>query len=254
MLTVLVITFIVAKYLNNSGGVFLIPDIKKRIKTTIQDPERAAAMLGAVSSAQLAGKRLDRRLTAYRKLLALLIEDRYAPRQELEAIFRALIHAQHQFQRELIEGRLVFVNYMTREEFSIFTDPSSRKTSNNQRASEKRLEKIRIETNMRLKGINTMALAIIDAPERRAKLASAVEDYRVKMDNLLGGLTEWNFRDNSVLKNFDASEAQLWEIFEKLNSLREACYAAFIELYFQLASLSSDDEWNTATKAMKSLI
>ena len=98
MLTVLVITFIVAKYLNNSGGVFLIPDIKKRIKTTIQDPERAAAMLGAVSSAQLAGKRLDRRLTAYRKLLALLIEDRYAPRQELEAIFRALIHAQHQFQ------------------------------------------------------------------------------------------------------------------------------------------------------------
>ena len=48
MLTVLVITFIVAKYLNNSGGVFLIPDIKKRIKTTIQDPERAAAMLGAV--------------------------------------------------------------------------------------------------------------------------------------------------------------------------------------------------------------
>ena len=129
MLTVLVITFIVAKYLNNSGGVFLIPDIKKRIKTTIQDPERAAAMLGAVSSAQLAGKRLDRRLTAYRKLLALLIEDRYAPRQELEAIFRALIHAQHQFQRELIEGRLVFVNYMTREEFSIFTDPSSRKTA-----------------------------------------------------------------------------------------------------------------------------
>jgi len=254
MLTVLVITFIVAKYLNNSGGVFLIPDIKKRIKTTIQDPERAAAMLGAVSSAQLAGKRLDRRLTAYRKLLALLIEDRYAPRQELEAIFRALIHAQHQFQRELIEGRLVFVNYMTREEFSIFTDPSSRKTSNNQRASEKRLEKIRIETNMRLKGINTMALAIIDAPERRAKVASAVEDYRVKMDNLLGGLTEWNFRDNSVLKNFNASEAQLWEIFEKLNSLREACYAAFIELYFQLASLSSDDEWNTATKAMKSLI
>jgi hypothetical protein len=211
-------------------------------------------MLGAVSSAQLAGKRLDRRLTAYRKLLALLIEDRYAPRQELEAIFRALIHAQHQFQRELIEGRLVFVNYMTREEFSIFTDPSSRKTSNNQRASEKRLEKIRIETNMRLKGINTMALAIIDAPERRAKVASAVEDYRVKMDNLLGGLTEWNFRDNSVLKNFNASEAQLWEIFEKLNSLREACYAAFIELYFQLASLSSDDEWNTATKAMKSLI
>ena len=173
MLTVLVITFIVAKYLNNSGGVFLIPDIKKRIKTTIQDPERAAAMLGAVSSAQLAGKRL---------------------------------------------------------------------------------EKIRIETNMRLKGINTMALAIIDAPERRAKVASAVEDYRVKMDNLLGGLTEWNFRDNSVLKNFNASEAQLWEIFEKLNSLREACFAAFIELYFQLASLSSDDEWNTATKAMKSLI
>jgi len=168
MLTVLVITFIVAKYLNNSGGVFLIPDIKKRIKTTIQDPERAAAMLGAVSSAQLAGKRL---------------------------------------------------------------------------------EKIRIETNMRLKGINTMALAIIDAPERRAKVASAVEDYRVKMDNLLGGLTEWNFRDNSVLKNFNASEAQLWEIFEKLNSLREACFAAFIELYFQLASLSSDDEWNTATKA-----
>jgi hypothetical protein len=116
------------------------------------------------------------------------------------------------------------------------------------------LEKIRIETNIRLKGINTMALAIIDAPERRAKVASAVEDYRVKMDNLLGGLTEWNFRDNSVLKNFNASEAQLWEIFEKLNSLREACYAAFIELYFQLASLSSDDEWNTATKAMKSLI
>jgi hypothetical protein len=254
MLTVLVITFIVAKYLNNSRGVFLIPDIKKRIKTTIQDPESAAAMLGAVSSAQLAGKRLDRRLTAYRKLLALLIEDRYAPRQELEAIFRALMHAQHQFQRELIEGRLVFANYMTREEFSIFTDPSSRKTSNNQRASEKRLEKIRIETNMRLKGINTMALAIIDAPERRAKVASAVEDYRVKMDNLLGGLTEWNFRDNSVLKNFDASKAQLWEIFEKLNSLREACFAAFIELYFQLASLSSDDEWNTATKAMKSLI
>jgi len=254
MLTVLVITFIVAKYLNNSGGVFLIPDIEKKIKATIQDPESAAVLLGAVTSAKLAGQRLARRLNAYRKLLALLIEDRYAPRQELEAIFEAIMHAQHQFQGELIEGRLAFVKNITREEFVTFTDPDSRKTSKNQRASGKRWEKIRFDTNNRLEGIKTRVLAVIDAPERSAEAVSAVENYRERMDTLLGELTEWNFRDNSVLKDFGASEAQLWEITEKLNSLREACYAAFIELYFQLASLSSDDEWNATLKTMKSLM
>lgn len=254
MLTVLVITFIVAKYLNNSGGVFLIPDIEKKIKTTIQTPESADILLGAVTSAKLAGQRLARRLTAYRKLLALLIEDRYAPRQELEAIFEAIMHAQHQFQGELIKGRLTFVKNLAREEFVTFTDPDSRKTSKNQRESEARLEKIRFETNTRLEGIKTRVLTVIDAPERSAKAVFAVENYRERMDTLLGELTEWNFRDNSVLQDFGASEAQLWKIFEKLNSLREACYAAFIELYFQLASLSSDDEWKTALKTMKSLI
>ena len=80
---------------------------------------------------------------------------------------------------------------------------------------------------------------------------SAVQDYQKSLEDFLQEYGTWNYRDNEVVREYQATEAQLQAMLDKINVNRFNIYTAFTELYMRLSEACTDDEWKAAAKALR---
>ena len=248
------ITILVSLLVGGAGGMFLIPDIEKRIKKLIGDRHRSATMLTVLKNAKLAGKRFQKKQQAYGKLLTLLMAERDTSRQELEGLFEAALQGIRNYQSTLIESRIAILEQLTPEEFSLITDPDIKATVKREQEVATQQKKTLARLDTAIEGIASFVRSGVASPSRRDKALAALSDYRLANYTLAGKLTDWNYRDSAILQDYTASKTQYRDVAEDVNSIRCQIYQSFVELYLQLASASTDGEWKAASKALNKLV
>jgi len=249
MITMLVIGALVG--LLRGGGYFLIPNIKDRVKEIVSDPKRLAKLTEAIESAEQAGKALDTKYKGYGKQLNELTKQRGTPEAAFMAVYSDALEAYQEAQRIFIQGRIVFIETLTLEEFTILTEPDAKKTAKREEQVQGAIEKTRENLPKSLDSISELAVEIISDPERQQSVLSAVQDFQKNLEDFLQEYSTWNYRNNEVLKDYHATEAQVQELVDKLNVYRLNVYTAFSELYIRLSEACTDKEWKKAAKALK---
>jgi len=249
MITISIIMFIVT---NVRGSLhFMIPDVKKRIKDLVSEPERLAAIQEAVETYEQAGDQLDKKQKAYNKLLETMIAKRGTSKAELTALFTGVLEALKTAQRFFIWGNNFLVANLTPEEFSALHSPDAEKTAQQDDNRKDAVEKARKKSVESLDKIRTLAAEIISDPGRQQTVFSAVQDYQDSLDHYFQEYNQWSMRDNQVFSDYHSSEAQMQELIDELNDSRVNMYVAFIELYLRLSDSCSEDEWKGAFKALE---
>ncbi len=249
MITMLVIGALMATM---GGGVyFLIPNIKDRVKGLISDPIRLAKLNGAILTAEEASKALDKKYNEYGKQLNELTKQRGTPEAAFMALYADALEASKEVQEIFIEGRIVFIKILTPKEFSILTAPDAKETAKREEQVQDAIEKATVKVPKNLDKISELAVEIISDPEKQQSALAAVQNYQKSFEDILQEYGKWNYRNNEVLRDYQATEAQLQELVDKLNEKRLNLYTTFTELYIRLSDACTDEEWKAAAKALK---
>ena len=249
MITAAVIMFIV-KALKGSAH-FMIPDVKKRIKILVRDPDRLAAILEAVETYEQAGEQLDKKQDGYNKLLEIMMETRGTSKAELTALFTAVLEALKAAQRFFIWGNTFLIANLTQEEFSELHSADAKKTAQQEEKRKDAIEKAKVNSQESLDKIRTLAAEIIPDAERQQAVLSAVQDYQDSLGRYFQEYSKWNLRDSAVFSDYQATESQMKTLIDQLNGSRVHMFTAFVELYLRLSDACSDEEWKAAFKALK---
>ena len=249
MITISIIMFIVTKVRGSLH--FMIPDVKKRIKDLVSDPERLAAIQEAVETYEQAGEQLDKKQKGYNELLEIMIEKRGTSKAELTALFTAVLEALKTAQKFFIWENTFLVANLTPEEFSALHSPDAKKTAQREDKRKDAMEVVKGDSQESLDQIRTLAAEIISDPGRQQTVLSAVQDYQDSLGHYFREYSKWSLRDNEVLTDYHSSESQMQELIDELNGSRVNMYTAFIELYLRLSDASSDDEWKAVAKGLK---
>ena len=77
-----------------------------------------------------------------------------------------------------------------------------------------------------------------------------MQDNRQSLLDFLQEYGSWNYRNNEVVSDYEATEAQLQAMLDKLNGYRLNIYTAFSDLYLRLSEACTDKEWKAAAKAL----
>lgn len=249
MLTLLVIRFIIR--LMQGGSFFIVPDIKDRVKDLIKEPERLQPMIEAFEAVEEANKAFDKKYEAYGKQVNELMKDRNTPESSFTPVYEAAIEDFKEVQNTIIQGRMIFVQILTPEEFETLTDPTAKKTAKQEEQLEEGIEKTRENMQKKFDDIKTLADEIISDPDRKQEVFTTVQDTQNSLEDLLQELRAWNFSGNEVLKDYNATPAQLRELYDTLNQYRLNLYNTFTHLYVGLSNACTDDEWKKAAKMLK---
>jgi len=248
MITMLIIGALMGRL---GGGYFLIPNIKDRVKGLVSDPIRLAKINGAILTAEEASKALDKKYKEYGKQLNELTKQRGTPEGAFMALYAEAIAAYKEVQEIFIQGRAVFIENLTLKEFSILTAPDAKETAKREEQVQDAIEKAEVKIPKDLDKISELALQIISDPERQQSVLAAVQDYQQSLEDFLQEYGTWNYRNNEVLRDYQATEAQLQALLDKLNGYRLNIYTAFSDLYLRLSEACTDEEWKAAAKALK---
>lgn len=249
MITLLLIRAIIR--LLRGGSYFMIPDIKDRVKDIVSDPDRLVKLNEAIEAAEQASKALDKKYKDYGKRLNELTEQRGTPEAAFIALYSEALQAYKEVQRIFIQGRKVFVDNLTPTEFSILTAPTAKKTAKREEQVQDAIEKARESVPENLDNISVLVAEIISDPERQQIIFEAVLDYQNSLEEFLLEYGTWLYRNNEVLNDYDATEAQLQELLDRLNATRLNIYTSFSDLYLRLSESCTDEEWKAAAKALK---
>lgn len=233
------------------GGYFLIPNIKDRVKGLVSDPIRLAKINGAILTAEEASKALDKKYKEYGKQLNELTKQRGTPEGAFMALYAEAIAAYKEVQEIFIQGRAVFIENLTLKEFSILTAPDAKETAKREEQVQDAIEKAEVKIPKDLDKISELALQIISDPERQQSVLAAVQDYQQSVVDFLQEYGTWNYRNNEILRDYKATDAQLQVLLDSLNGYRFNIYTAFSELYLRLSEACTDEEWKAAAKALK---
>ena len=233
------------------GGYFLIPNLKDRVKGLISDPIRLAKLNGAILTAEEASKALEKKYKAYGKQINELTKQRGTPEAAFMAIYTDALESYQEVQEIFITGRIVFIENLTPEEFSILTAPDAKETAKREEQAQDAIEKAMVKVPKSLDKISELAMEIIPDPEMQRNALAAVQDYQKRLEEFLQEYGTWNYRNNEVLTDYQATEAQLREQIDRLNMYRLSIYTAFTQLYLRLSEATTDEEWQAAAKALK---
>lgn len=254
MITATLIGIIATLLFGGAAGIFLIPDIEKKIKKLIGEKQRANAMIDSLKAVSLADKERENKRQGYKKQLALLMKNPTTSRQELTALFDASLESVRSFQNALIRHRAVLIDNLSEEEFTEIIDPDSSATAKRENETAASWEKVGKKLGAAVDEAATIARSSIEDPERRRKALSAIDDYKQGIDALVQRFKSWNLRDNTLLKDYAATDAQFHALAEEFNSIRTQVYTAFVDLYIQLSESSTEKEWKAASTALKKMV
>lgn len=242
---VALLTLIVAMLTGVHRSPFVFPDLQKRVRKYVKEPDRKKPVLEILKTQVAARKRLDKRVKQYKTMLRQLAGDRETTREELTAVFQGLLADYRQTQTQFIDARLAVVGILTAEEFEQCID-------RDHGPSDKAWREVGKALDTHLVKLKASAKAIED-PASRKRVLVAIEAFVQNLGELLHALAERNYHDEEVLASYDATREALIASHESINVQRKGLYGAFIDLHQGLATATTDRQWKAAARELRAL-
>ena len=251
MLIGLLIAALVAMSVSSSpGNFFLVPDIKKEIKKSVEDPERKADLIALTKIMSKEIKAFQKFNKPYLKQIPVVNKDRSAKRTEIQRLFNESYDERKKLQVKLVEGTLRFQELCTEVEWNGIIDAAYQPNSKQQiklykaknkimAADQKPLDKIRAEIEMG-----------IEDKERLTKALNAFDDFEVEMQRLLEHIREMDTKHHKTLKKYGVIRRELEKINQEQNRIREGVYKEFIDMHFEMVEATTEVEWKSISNAI----
>jgi|GEM_PF-5568115 len=254
MLTILLLATVVQILAKSRDSPFILKDPAKSLKKHIADPIRRDIVIALVNEAKGKYRKYKKRTNAYAKVLAVLTSDPSTSKDELNAIFEAMLAGIYHDQEARILGRVKGLDFITEKEFYAIINESISRRNEMHIENNKKWMKIDDSFSKSLKKLSRIIKQVITEHKKQEHVLETIEQYKTAMRTMISQIATWNYKDNVILRNYHATEEELLQTIADLNQHRRKIYDLLIELYSQLCSTLNEKEWNSIKKAMKRIL
>ena len=88
----------------------------------------------------------------------------------------------------------------------------------------------------------------INDEERRSRASQIIEEVNVSEVAILRKLNEYNYKDNNLLRNRNATEEEYRQTFKEYNDLWQEHFNLYTSAYEELSAVTTDEEWKVIKK------
>lgn len=198
---------LITKLAGGPEEIFMIPDLKKQIKTHVTDKQRQGIILDEIKCANQEIKAFEKLRKSNLKLIKKRSKSRETTSDELLGLYQTYFDARIIFQNDLIEQRL-----------------------NNQNLLEVDEWKLVIEDN-------------ISEPTKREPIIDALNDFGKTLNTFVEEGQRMNFEDSELVRNKNASREELKDSYKRHNELRMFGTIEFFKIREVAREYANDKEW-----------
>lgn len=228
---------------------FLTPDLKKNVKTFVEDKERKAeifALMKESKKRQVAFVKLRKKTFKDYKKLNL---DRNTTLEKHQAFVNDYFDARKEISAFSIDKELAMKKLMTEEEWNNIMNSVMEKTD-----KDKIRKKMEQSSQKFFETLTEMAeTSIVDATKKGAVMES-LDEFQEDINTYIPSVAELSYKNLETIRDYNATKYEYENGAEELQKMRREINDDFLKLRFQLLELTTEKEWNKIIKAYNNLI
>ena len=230
--------------------VFLVEDLPKEIKATVDDKEKKKEILAVLKDFEKEFNKTQKEINRSMKNLKKLNLDRNSLKESIVAEFTITSDLWKKLQTDGISKRLQVINLLTAEEWDKVTANS---VAEFDKKENKKNDKVFEEFDKELKKFKEEIVKNISDKEKITEIEDAFLDFSTDIKGYIDANMERTLRDHQTFRNMNATSDELVNALSTVEEARMDVFEGIIELHFKLVELTTEEEWNSIAKATNNL-
>jgi hypothetical protein len=228
---------------------FLTPDLKKNVKTYVEDKEKKHEIYAIMKESKKMQKTFEKTRKGYIKKYKALNVDRNSTKDQHQALIGEYLEKRKEISALSIEKEMSMKKLCTEEEWGNIMNAIMEKTDKG------KVKKSMEKTNQKFfdKLVKTFTTNISDEANRKKALAS-LNESKENVDIVIPMVSELSYKNIEAIRSYNAKKADYDEDAEQLRIIRKEIYDNFLKLRFQLLEYTTEEEWNIIIKDYNKLV
>ena len=232
------------------GGVsesFLVDKLEKGARKHIIEKDRRKEILADLKVSKDYIKAFNKKRNDQLKAFKEMNANKAMDRDDFESFFAAIIEERKEFQKYVIAERVKIAEKIEPDEWTLMMAMSSESVDKRRAKEEKKITKGKI--GLPFAETRDVISEKVELEGHQANLREALDNFLAAETKIIDELAAMNVQDNKVLKNKNATSAELHKIAEKLNAMRMRGYNNLIDFHFTARDNASGEAWDALMKA-----
>ena len=228
---------------------FLTPDLKKNVKTFVEDGERKKEIFSLMKESKKEQKRYVKSRKKYYKEYKKLNLDRNSTLEDHQTFVNKYFNSRKEISAYSINKELAMKNLTTEEEWDNIMDAVMEKTDKGK--VQKKME----QTSQKFfEKLNEVAERSITDESNKRTVMESLDEFQKDINAYIPSVAELSYKNLETIRNYNASKSEYENGADDLQKMRSEINDDFLKLRFQLLELTTEKEWNKIIKAYNDLI
>lgn len=250
---IFLIIFFITLLTGGPEQIFLIDNLKKEIKQNVDDKEIKDELLNTLEITTKEIKKFNKCNDKGRKKVKKLVQKKSSSSDLLNGILNNALILRIEHQKKMIESRLFFQEKMNIEQWNKIISTADLPSEKDIKEYDAVIEK---DKKAKKKLVDKVREAIsngIEEPSKQEIIITSFNEFEYALNNYLDEARKINFTNNKIVRNHNASKADLQGIYDYQNKLRKTVYQEFIEMHQIASEKTTLEEWNKISNSFSKL-
>lgn len=254
MIWALLITLLIKTLTGGPEEIFMIPNLEKEIKTSIEDKGRKKELLDIVKFAKGEIKSFDKIRKSKLKQIEKNGKLKDVLSEELYEIYKTYNDDRLNMQTELIRERLAIQDLLSEDEWERLIENAVFPSEKERKKIEKQIEKKDHWVDRVIGEIENVITQNVRGLQKRQYLIGSLNDFGKTLDEFIDEGQKMNFKDSELIRNRHATKEDLENFYKKQNELRAIGTKAYFKLRDEAIKNTNDQEWKVIVKALNKIV
>ena len=254
MLWALLITFLITKLAGGPEEIFMTPDLKKQIKTHVEDKERQGIILDEIKVVKKENKAFGRLRKYHLKKIKKASMIRETTLGQLLVLYQSYFDDRISLQNSFVDHRINIQNLLDDEEWRHLIEDAVLPSDKLRKKTDKKENKVDEQAEKFLNKLKKVVEDNISEPERRKQIVAALSDFSEILYDFIDEGKRMNFEDSELVRNKNASREELKNFYKRHNNLRMHGTVEFFKIREVARENTNDKEWKAIMKSLAGII
>lgn len=254
MLIAFLVSLLIRTLVGGPEEIFLVPKLKKEIKSHVLDTERKNEILQIIKEAKKEikefGKFRKKKLEEIKKIAV----KREVSSNDMLEVYDTYHNTRLNLQSGLIEKRLILQELFSDKEWELILENAVFPSEKAKEKAGKQEDKIEQKIDKFIADIKGAIISKIEDESKRINVLNSLDNYSTTLVAFIEEGQQMNYEDNNIVRNKNANKNELDEFYQKQNLLRYKGAKEYIQLRNTAIKNTNEQEWKAVVKALNKLL